>query len=673
MGPASEATREILWNISHAWILYVLLIVSLVVFALGACRRIQSWKKGKGDHERFSDLSKRFFLMVREVLLQNRVRQTGFPALFHSFIFYSLLVLVLTTAVIALDVDFGTSLFRGHLYLTLTVAAEMAGVLMLFGVLMACWRRYIKRPETLETTFADTWALLLLAIIVVTGFAAEGIRIGVAGDRWQGFSPVGSAVSLLFSGLDPGTGTALHAVVWWIHTGLVFLWIATIPYTKFVHILTLPTNAFLSKLKPAGALDRVDLDALIESDDFDEEDFNIGIDTTGDFTWKQRLDLDACVSCGRCEEVCPAFLAKQPLSPKKFIAGMKELVRKEEGRGDTSDGATEIVGSAFDQGFVWYCLTCMACTRACPAFIPHVDTLVEVRRNEISMKGRADADVSRVIRSMEVNGNPFGSQIKRVDWVKSLGVPVAEEGSACEVLYWIGCLTTFDEDKQAIATDLVRILERCGVDFRVLGKAEACCGDPARVCGAEHLFQTIAKKQVEELNKREFGTLLVSCPHCYNVLKNEYPQFGGKYNVVHHSEFLLGLVQAGKLKPGKEDHGSTVYHDPCYLGRYQGIYDAPRQVTRAALNGRLAEMENCREKSRCCGGGGGHFWMDPREGERINVLRIEEARLANASTVATSCPYCLHMLRDAVKIKRLDKEIRIQDITSLCGHRISLE
>ena len=268
MGPASGATREILWNISHTWILYVLLMVSLAVFALGACRRIQSWKKGKGDHERFSDLSKRFFLMVREVLLQNRVRQSGFPALFHSFIFYSFPVLVLTTAVIALDVDFGTSLFRGYLYLTLTVAAEMAGVLILAGVLMACWRRYVKRPETLETTFADTWALLLLATIVVTGFAAEGIRIGVAGDRWQGFSPVGSAVSHLFSGLDPGTGTALHAVAWWIHTGLVFLWIATIPYTKFVHILTLPTNAFLSKLKPAGSLDRVDLDALIESDDF---------------------------------------------------------------------------------------------------------------------------------------------------------------------------------------------------------------------------------------------------------------------------------------------------------------------------------------------------------------------------------------------------------------------
>jgi Fe-S oxidoreductase len=294
-----------------------------------------------------------------------------------------------------------------------------------------------------------------------------------------------------------------------------------------------------------------------------------------------------------------------------------------------------------------------------------VDTLIEIRRNEISMKGRADADVSRVIRSMEVNGNPFGSQIKRVEWVNSLDVPVLEEGGSCEVLYWIGCLTTFDEDKQEIAESLLQILGACGVDFRVLGKAETCCGDPARVCGAENLFQTVAKDQVEELNKREFKTLLVSCPHCYNVLKNEYPQFGGRFHVVHHSEFLAGLVQAGKLRPGKGDHDTTVYHDPCYLGRYQGIYDAPRQLINRASNSGLVEMANCREKSRCCGGGGGHFWMDTKEGERINVLRIDEAMLSKASTVATSCPFCFHMLRDAVKIKNLDKKIRIRDIGNL--------
>jgi len=660
MEPASQATREIMWNISHGWIIYVLFLVSLAIFALGVYQRIQFWKRGKDDNERFSDLSRRFFFMLRELLFQKRVRQSGFPALFHSFVFYSFLVLVLTTGIIALDADFGTSLFRGPIYLTLTIASEIAGVLILLGVLMASWRRYVKRPETLETTFADTWALLLVALIVITGFAAEGIRIGVAGDRWQGFSPLGSALSLIFSGLDANEGAKLHWVVWWVHTILVFVWIASIPYTKFIHILALPTNAFFSKMKPAGELDRVDLEALIESENFDEEDFNIGIDTTGDFTWKQRLDLDACVSCGRCEEVCPASVARQPLSPKEFIASMKELVRKAHGQ----EGVVEIVDNAFDQDFIWYCLTCMACSQACPAFIPHVDILVEIRRNEISMKGRADADVSRVIRSMETNGNPFGSQIKRVEWVKSLDVPVLDEGDACEVLYWIGCLTTFDEDKQEIAQRLIQILGACGVDFRVLGKAETCCGDPARVCGAENLFQTIAKSQVDELNKRDFKTLLVSCPHCYNVLKNEYPQFGGRFDVVHHSEFLADLVQAGRLTPGKGDHGTTVYHDPCYLGRYQGIYDAPRQLMNTASDSELVEMVNCREKSRCCGGGGGHFWMDTKEGERINVLRIEEARLSQATTVATSCPFCFHMLRDALKIKNLDKEIRVQDIAT---------
>ena len=603
--------------------------------------------------------------MLDEVFFQNRVRQSRMPALFHSFIFYSFLVLLLTTGIIALDYDLGTSLFRGPIYIFLTVASEIAGVLILFGVLMALWRRHFKRSATLETTPGDTLALLILALIIITGFCAEGIRIGVAGDRWQGFSPAGFMISSLFSGLDANAGTALHSAVWWLHAILAFFWIATIPYTKFLHVLTVPANAFLAKRKPAGELDRVDLEALIESDDFNEEDFNIGIDTISDLTWKQRLDVDACVSCGRCEEVCPAFMAKQPLSPKKFIAGMKELTLQTKGRKGVPEGSDAIVGNAFDQDFVWYCLTCLACTEVCPAFITHVDTLVEIRRNEVSMKGRGDADVSRTIRSLEIQGNPFGSQIKRVEWVKSLDVPVLEEGDACDVLYWIGCLTTFDEEKQRIAVDLIRILRKCEIDFGVLGKAETCCGDPARICGAENLFQTVAKKQVEALNKRRFNTLLVSCPHCYNAIKNEYPQFGGRFNVVHHSEFLLDMLQAGKLEPEKADAGTTVYHDPCYLGRYQKIYDSPRQVIRAASNSRVVEMQNCRGDSLCCGGGGGHFWMDSKAGDRIDTMRIQQVKRSNANRVVTCCPFCFHMLHDALKTMDLDKEIRVTDITSL--------
>jgi Fe-S oxidoreductase/nitrate reductase gamma subunit len=673
MEPLSEATREILWNISHVWVLYAIFAAAMVVFGFGVYQRIQFWRKGKSDDERFSELPRRLLFTLREVFAQSAVRQKRFPGLIHVFVLYSFLVLVVTTTVVAVDHDFGTSLFKGAIYVVLSIGAEFAGLLILLGLLVALWRRHVKRPVTLEAPLADTWAFLLLLGVIVTGFVVEALRIAVAGDAWARLSFAGAAISPLFSGLDADTGTTIHSGAWWIHAVLSFLWMATIPYTKFVHLLTLPANAFFSKMKPAGELARVDLEAAVESEDFDEESFTIGIDTTSDLTWKQRLDGDACVECGRCDEVCPAIAAGQPLSPKKLIVNVRDLTRQNDGRGDLPEGSDAIVGNAFDENFVWYCLTCMACVQACPAFISHVDTFVEIRRNEVSMKGRADGDVSRTIRSMEAQGNPFGTQIARGNWVKSLNVPVLEEGGECDVLYWVGCLTTFDEEKQQIATDLISVLRQCGIDVALLGKGETCCGDPARVCGDENLFQSTAKNQVAALNKRKFKKLLVSCPHCYNALKNEYVQFGGRFDVVHHSQFLRDLIEAGKLKTGAPVEGRVVYHDPCYLGRYQKIYDPPRQVLRATSGSQLVEMERSRERSFCCGGGGGHFWMETREGERINTIRIQQVRDAGARLVVTSCPYCLHMLRDATKTMNLEKEIKVVDLVSrVAGHGSSV-
>jgi Fe-S oxidoreductase/nitrate reductase gamma subunit len=664
MQPVSEATREIMWNVSQVPLFYAVFAVSLTVFGFGVYRRIHCFKAGKSHNAAFSELKGRLCFMLKEVFLQNKVRQKRFPGLIHVSVFYGFLVLLVTTSVVFFDHDLGMALFRGHTYVFLTVAAEIAGVLILLGALVALWRRRVRRPPTLEATAADTWVFSLLALIIITGFAVEGVRIGVAGDPWEGFSFVGGAISPLVLPLDANTGAALHSAVWWTHAVLAFLWIASIPYTRFLHLLTLPASAFLAKRKAAGELTRVDLDAVVESDDFDEASFNIGIDRTSDLTWKQRLDGDACIACGRCEEVCPAFAAGQSLSPKKLILGMRDLVRANRDREDAAHGGKEVVGNAFDGDFIWYCLTCLACTQACPAFIAHVDTLLEIRQNQVTMKGRAGADVSRVIRSMEVQGNPFGSQIIRGDWVESLGVPVLGEGDECDVLYWVGCLTTFDEEKRQIAQDLLEVLSNSGIDFGLLGKGEVCCGDPARVCGAESLFQSIAKSQVEALNRRKFETLLVSCPHCYNVLKNEYPQFGGSFEVVHHSEFLRNLLRSGGLRPEEPSRGTTVYHDPCYLGRYQGIYEAPREVVHSVSGSAPVEMESCREGSFCCGGGGGHFWMETREGERIDTLRIQQVKNANAETVVTGCPYCFHMLNDAIKTMNLEKEIRIVDLVS---------
>ncbi|MCP4576008.1 MAG: (Fe-S)-binding protein [Deltaproteobacteria bacterium] len=505
----------------------------------------------------------------------------------------------------------------------------------------------------------------MLFLIIVSGFLVEGVRISASTDEWKLLSPVGYSLSVFLGELEPGNALILHKILWWIHALLVFGWIASLPYTKFIHLLFLPANAFFSKMKPAGELDRIDIDKLMADENFDVETFCLGIQTTGDFTWKQRMDFDACISCGRCEEVCPSALAGQPLSPRKLISEMKNLVRRSEQKNSESDAPLEIIGQAFDQEYQWNCRTCMACTQVCPAFITHVDTLLEIRRNEVVMKGEIPTEPGQALKRMQTLGNPFGSQSDRINWVESLGVNILEPGESCDVLYWIGCLTTFDPTKRKIAEDLISILKQTNVDYAVLGNGELCCGDPARALGDEHTFQTIAKKQIAELKTRRFKTILTSCPHCYNVLKNEYPQFDGQFKLKHHSQFIADLIESSELELRDNGRQAITFHDPCYLGRYQEIYDPPRKVVAQTGHTVLLEMKNNREKSLCCGAGGGHFWMDFKNGERINDLRVLQARDAGAETIVTGCPFCFQMLNDGLKTTNLDEVIQVEDITGL--------
>ncbi|MBI5529831.1 MAG: respiratory nitrate reductase subunit gamma [Deltaproteobacteria bacterium] len=687
MPPLSQASRPLMWNIPAAWMMYVLFAAALAVFAWGMYRRVQFWRAGKADDERFRDLAKRFGILFRETFLQKQVRNSPFPAVFHSLIFYSFAVLFLTTLVVMVQcdakqfLDLEVGLFKGWVYVFFTVASELAGVFLLVGVAMAAWRRLAKKPETVDTGPADVLVLLFLAGIVVTGFLAEGLRIAVLGDDWRMLTPVGWAAALVFSGVSEQTGRAMHGAIWWTHTVLAMGWIASIPFTKFVHMLALPANVFFSKLGPRGELRRVDIEKTMETAEGDGE-IEIGVRRADELTWKQRLDMDACISCGRCEEVCPAFLAnKESFTPRRFIAGLRQSVhdldeyRRNRSAG-TGDGylkavgaeaaaAPDIVGTAFDENFIWHCRTCTACMEVCPAFIEHVDTLMEVRRNEVLIQGRMPPDAARALRMLESQGNPFGPQSDRVDWVETMGVRVVGPGESCDVIYWIGCCATFDPQKQKIAKDLCTLMGKCGIDFGVLGPDERCCGDPARVIGQEMLFQKIAREQVALLKSRRFSVLLTSCPHCYNVLRNEYRQFGGEFNVVHHSEFLHEMLWGGRLQPKSGREGRYVYHDPCYLGRYQKIYDSPREVLRAVPGAEVVEMKDHREKSMCCGGGGGHYWMDLKKGERINNLRVRQARDAGADTIVTGCAYCLHMLEDSLKLLDFDGEIRVVDLATL--------
>ncbi len=673
MPPISEATRPIMWNISHVWAMYGLLAIAAAVFIYGVYRRIEFWRRGKADNERLTQWGKRFKILLREVLLQKQVRNSNFPSILHCFVFYSFAVLFITTLIVMVEYDAGQllgiqlNIFKGFVYVFFSVASELAGILILVGVAMAAYRRYVLKPATLPNTSEDGWVLLLIAGLVVTGYLAEGLRIAVLDDPWKMLSPVGWGVAGLFSGIGGEAGRAVHSWVWWIHTLFALSWIAMIPYTKFVHLLSLPANIFFSKIKPRGELQRPDIEKLMESSDADAE-LKIGIQKADEFSWKQRLDLDTCVSCGRCEEVCPAYMAdKDYFTPRQLIARMKQSLdelesrKHESGRPETTD----LVGKAFDEEFVWHCRTCGACMEVCPALIDHVDTLMEVRRNEVLIQGRMPEEAGRALRAFETNGNPFGPQSDRTDWIEKTKVRVVAPGEKVDVLYWIGCCVTFDPQKHKIAEDVCRLMEKCGVDFGVLGSDEKCCGDPARVMGQEMLFQQAAKEQIELLKQRRFQAILTGCPHCYNVLKHEYRQFGADFKVMHHSEFIQEMLSLGKLKPEFAAERKYVYHDPCYLGRYQGIYDAPREVLQFVPKARIFEMKNRRKKSLCCGAGGGHYWMDLKRGERINNLRVRQAEASGADTIVTGCAYCMHMLQDSVKLLNLDDKMRVVDVASL--------
>ncbi len=699
MSDLSEATRPIYWNVNGVWLMYVLFAAALAVFGYGLYGRIRSWRQGKPDRSRLSNWRARLRMAASELLFQRRVRSSFLPGLVHSLAFYSFLVLVLATTVVFLQADLGVRLFHGWLYAVLTVGAELAGVLILVGVAVALWRRLVVKPSSIESCPADWIALGFLASLVVTGFLTEGLRIATAGDRWAALSPVGWATGLLFAGVGASGGVVLHKVLWWGHTALAMGWIASLPYTKFFHLLAVPTNVYFSKTRPRGELARVDIAAIMESD---QEDFQVGVEEAADFTWKQRLDFDACVSCGRCEEVCPATLTGHPFSPKRLVSRCRDLVAGEivvdegtgngnglgsgeKGRTTTDDSVAKrdgergasrtVIGDALDKEFIWYCRTCTACMEVCPAAIDHVDTLMEMRRNEFMIQGRVPHEAGQALRLLENTGNPFGRPAERTDFIEKNALRVVGPGEDVDVLFWIGCCTTFDPTKQKIAKDLFALLDACGVSYGVLGDDERCCGDPARLIGDERLFQEIAKGQVEALNARRFRVLLVNCPHCYNVLSNEYAQFGGRYRVAHHSQFLHEMLWSGALRPGHGRKGRVVYHDPCYLGRYQKIYDAPREVLRALPGGTVVEMgRDYRAQSLCCGGGGGHYWMDLKAGkERINNLRVDQAQAAGADTIVTSCPYCQQMLNDSVKSRELDDRIRVVDIASLVRETIEPE
>jgi Fe-S oxidoreductase/nitrate reductase gamma subunit len=653
--------RDTFWNVP-VWAqigLYAGAIVALAIFAWGLWQRVQLWRGG-GAEPRFERIGERVKLLLTHALAQVRTLSQAYPGVMHAIMFWGFLALFLGTVLATIDFDIALPLFhykllKGTFYLVYETVLDLFGLFFVVGLGMATWRRFVVRPDRVDATSRFAWVLALLFVINVTGFVMEAARLAVVQPAWAPWSPVGYALGqgMLAAGMAEGALRRLHLGTWVFHAILALGFIALVPYSYFVHLITTPLNIFFSKLTPRGEIKPI---ANIE------EAESLGVSKLEEFSWKRRLDFDACVECGRCQAVCPAYMAGTALSPKQIIVKLKRHMHGEL--------PGPIHGTLIQAGELWACTTCMACVQECPAFIDIVDTIIDLRRFLALSEGALPSTAPQSLQNIQRAGNPWGLPAgDRLAWAHGLDVPVMEPGREVEYLYWVGCSASYDKRNQAIARSVVAILKKAGVSFAVM-REERCHAEVGRRLGEEYLYQTVQQETIAAINRYRFRKVITHCPHCFNTIKNEFPQFGGEYEVVHHSVVINELITAGRIKPIKPLAGTVAFHDSCYLGRYNGIMEAPREAARAVPGLKVVELPRNHLRGLCCGGGGGHMWMEVPSKKRVNIIRTEEALAAGIDTLATACPFCLAMMDLGRKVKEAEDTLQVKDVSEIVAESL---
>jgi Fe-S oxidoreductase/nitrate reductase gamma subunit len=651
-------------------IIPVLFVYGAVVFSW----RVQNWQRGGPDKRDITPKNaKRRLERLRAGLYMQTLLRDPAAGIMHSMIYFGFLVLLAVTSVLEINHQLPEAMkfLNGDIYRAYAFVGDFAGVVFTAGVVWAIVRRYIQKPYRIRIKSKPEHAVILgtLLAIGVTGFLAEMFRIALDGrpdfERW---SFVGYPLSGLVENLDAIAGW--HQAMWIAHVATFIAFLVILPTTMLRHIFTSPLNMYLSdKERPKGAMKP--MPNLMET-----ELETFGASVVEDFTWKQLLDTDACTMCGRCTSVCPAHATGKPLDPREIVLKSGEVMAAT-GSPQVSPPIgvdpeiTVSANSLFERitpEEIWACTTCKACDEACPVNIEILDKILDMRRYLTLMESDFPTELGGAFRGMENSGNPWGmGQGDRADWAKPLdGITVLDGGDPfeAEYLYWVGCAGSFDDKNKKVTQSMAKLLQRAGVSFAILGPSENCTGDPARRSGNEYIFQMLAMQNIETLDGMGVRKIITQCPHCFNTLGNEYPQLGGHYEVVHHTQFLEELIDTGRLDmTGAKLEERIVYHDSCYLGRHNDIYMAPRNVIGNLKGIDIVEAERNGTKGMCCGAGGARMWMEEHVGKQVNVERSQELLATGATRIATACPFCYIMIDDGVKAQGVEEDqVKVGDL-----------
>lgn len=658
------ATREILWNIPFSFkvTMYLMFIISLGILIKGLFDKYQYVTDGKGLKSILpGKLNWKSFFST--ILLTGKVPRRPNVAFFHSLIFYGFVILWIATDLVAIHYDTPFKVFQGTTYIVISFLADIGGLTILVGLAMAYYRRYVVKPAYLSSTKPnqELFMYLMLFTLVIIGFILEGVRIYGTGMPIgeKSWAPIGWSLALLFKSfnLEETTWANLYQFVWFFHMANTMVFVASIGYTKFFHIFSLPLNALLTPKMRGAVLNPMNFE--------DESRESFGLADLKDLTAKNRMDMISCVECGRCTQVCPANLAGKILDPKTFITKIR----------DFSVGKKE--GSIWENPLYQYneidaCTTCGACMEECPANIEHVNLIMEAKRYKALTLGDIPASAKDAINKIRNNGNPWGiSQEDRFKWAEGLNVPVIEAGKKVDYLYYVGCAGSYDASNQKVVKDTVALLSKAGVSFAVMGKTEKCNGDPVRRFGDEYSFYEFAIENIANMRQYQFDKVVTHCPHCLHTIGKEYAKFeDGVFETIHHTELLAELIRSGKLKPEKSINQKFTYHDPCYLGRHHGEYDAPREILNSISGLKLQEMEKNKDKSLCCGMGGGNMWYELPEGEHLAKNRLTEIGATSPEKLATACSFCMINFNSTKAQVKETEGIEIEDVATILAKSI---